>query len=208
MVAAVIPTTITGLQGRPIATGGPTVNQALTWNGSAWAPAGPLASLPVGIAQGGTGATSAAAGLAALGGAPLNRASTPTIIVGGQAPFSATSTIMGGYGNNGWVITPVATGTILFSAFTYANNSNASSANYIALRFGTGTPPAQNAGGAGNTLGSQAFVPGTANQSFPCTLVGIATGLVIGTRYWFDIGLQVNSGTMLITTPTGLAVEI
>lgn len=42
MVQAVIPTTVTGMQGRPIAaTPAPTNNQALIWNGSAWVPGGP-----------------------------------------------------------------------------------------------------------------------------------------------------------------------
>lgn len=42
MVQAVIPTTVTGLQGRPVAaTPAPTNNQALVWNGSAWVPGGP-----------------------------------------------------------------------------------------------------------------------------------------------------------------------
>lgn len=42
MVQAVIPTTVTGLQGRPVsATPAPTNNQALIWNGSAWVPGGP-----------------------------------------------------------------------------------------------------------------------------------------------------------------------
>lgn len=42
MVQAVIATTVTGLQGRGVANTAPTNNQALTWNGSAWAPAGPF----------------------------------------------------------------------------------------------------------------------------------------------------------------------
>lgn len=42
MVQAVIATTVTGLQGRQVAaTPAPTNNQALVWNGSAWAPSGP-----------------------------------------------------------------------------------------------------------------------------------------------------------------------
>lgn len=42
MVQAVVPTTVTGLQGRPVsATPAPTNNQALIWNGSAWVPGGP-----------------------------------------------------------------------------------------------------------------------------------------------------------------------
>lgn len=42
MTQAVIATTVTGLQGRSVMTTAPTAGQALTWNGSAWAPAGPF----------------------------------------------------------------------------------------------------------------------------------------------------------------------
>lgn len=42
MTQAVIATTVTGLQGRAVVTTAPSANQALTWNGSAWAPAGPF----------------------------------------------------------------------------------------------------------------------------------------------------------------------
>jgi hypothetical protein len=44
MVAATIETTVTGLQGNPISTLAPAVNQGLVWNGSAWAP-GPVSGL-------------------------------------------------------------------------------------------------------------------------------------------------------------------
>jgi hypothetical protein len=43
MVQAVIQTTVTGLQGNPITAGTPATNQALTWNGTAWAAGGPFA---------------------------------------------------------------------------------------------------------------------------------------------------------------------
>jgi hypothetical protein len=46
MVQAVIPTTVTGLQGLPISAPlNPTANQALIWNGTAWVPGGPYAPL-------------------------------------------------------------------------------------------------------------------------------------------------------------------
>jgi hypothetical protein len=44
MVQAVIQTTVTGLQGNPVAAGTPGGNQSLTWNGTTWAPAGPFMS--------------------------------------------------------------------------------------------------------------------------------------------------------------------
>jgi hypothetical protein len=52
MVQAVIQTTVTGLQGNPVATGTPAANQSLTWNGTAWAPAGPFFSAAGGTLTG------------------------------------------------------------------------------------------------------------------------------------------------------------
>jgi len=208
MVAVVIPTTITGLQGRPIAATVPTVNQSLVWNGSMWAPAGPLAALPVSIANGGTGATSAAAGLAALGGTPRQRAATGTIIVSGTANFSSTSAVMGGYGNNGWVITPISTGTVVFGNLCWANGTTAGQGSYFGLAYGVGTPPAQGSPQAGNTIGVQASVTSQANQAFPFMNTGIVSGLTVGTQYWFDCTLQVLSGSMTVAQPAGFAVEI
>ena len=49
MVQAVIQTTVTGLQGNPVATGTPAANQALAWNGTAWAASGPFLPLTGGI---------------------------------------------------------------------------------------------------------------------------------------------------------------
>lgn len=53
MVQAVVQTTVTGLQGHPIAATAPTTaNQALTWSGSAWAPGGPFLPLSGGVLTG------------------------------------------------------------------------------------------------------------------------------------------------------------
>jgi hypothetical protein len=52
MVQAVIQTTVTGLQGNPVATGTPSGNQSLTWNGTAWAAAGPFLTVSGGTLTG------------------------------------------------------------------------------------------------------------------------------------------------------------
>lgn len=52
MTQAVIQTTVTGMQGRPIATTAPAANQAYTWSGSAWVPTGPFLPLAGGILTG------------------------------------------------------------------------------------------------------------------------------------------------------------
>lgn len=52
MTQAVIQTTVTGMQGRPIATTVPAANQAYTWSGTAWAPTGPFLPLAGGVVTG------------------------------------------------------------------------------------------------------------------------------------------------------------
>lgn len=52
MTQAVIQTTVTGMQGRPIATTVPAANQAYTWSGTAWVPTGPFLPLAGGILTG------------------------------------------------------------------------------------------------------------------------------------------------------------
>jgi len=208
MVAATIQTTVTGIQGYPVATLAPAANQALTWNGNAWAPACPVALSPLTIANGGTGAATAAAALSALGGLPRVRASRATIILGGQPSFASTSPIMGGWGNSGFVITPSVTGTVLFSLQSFIYNSLAGAATYWGLAYGSGTPPTQGSPATGTGLGQVAFVTGFADQTFPCICTGLATGLTLGTQYWFDARMQVLSGTMVCTAIAGSAVEI
>lgn len=52
MTQAVIQTTVTGMQGRPIATTVPAANQAYTWSGTAWVPTGPYLPLAGGVVSG------------------------------------------------------------------------------------------------------------------------------------------------------------
>lgn len=52
MTQAVIQTTVTGMQGRPIATTVPVANQAYTWSGTAWVPTGPYLPLAGGVVTG------------------------------------------------------------------------------------------------------------------------------------------------------------
>lgn len=52
MTQAVIQTTVTGMQGRPIATTVPANNQTYTWSGSAWTPTGPYLPIAGGVLTG------------------------------------------------------------------------------------------------------------------------------------------------------------
>jgi len=112
--ATSIAATVTGLQGRALAATAPTTNQVLQWSGTQWAPAtaaaGGVTSVtagaglsggtitttgtisltsPVAIALGGTGATTAPAALANLGGISGNQ----TITISGDASGSGATAI-------------------------------------------------------------------------------------------------------------------
>jgi len=112
--ATSIAATVTGLQGRALAATAPTTNQVLQWSGTQWAPAtaaaGGVTSVtagaglsggtitttgtisltsPVAIALGGTGATTAPAALANLGGISGNQ----TITLSGDISGSGTTSI-------------------------------------------------------------------------------------------------------------------
>jgi hypothetical protein len=52
MVAATIPTTVTGIQGVPVSANAPAANQALGWNGTTWIPQGPFLPLAGGSLTG------------------------------------------------------------------------------------------------------------------------------------------------------------
>lgn len=85
MVQAVIATTVTGLQGRQVAaTPAPTNNQALTWNGSAWAPAGPFLT---------------AAGAPYI---PMNYCDNSGFSINQRAYTSGTALAAGAYGLDRW----------------------------------------------------------------------------------------------------------
>jgi hypothetical protein len=111
MVQAVIQTTVTGLQGNPVALGVPTANQALTWNGTAWGPGGPFLSTAGGTMTGTivgyvtpSGQTTPAGiqlGAAVINGSPtgglvLGTPGNPlvTIQTGGQIATGATGTAL------------------------------------------------------------------------------------------------------------------
>jgi hypothetical protein len=95
-----------------------------------------------------------------------------------------------------FLITPTASGKVLVIMSMVLVSDTASASVVAAMRYGTGTPP-----------NNQALVPGAAilgascvrsgawavNQAVPVTLTWFAN-LAAGSQYWFDISLQTGAG--------------
>lgn len=200
MAQATIATTVTGLQGRPVATTAPTNNQALAWNGSAWTPLGPYLPLTGGTL---TGNIVTSGNIQTTGGTFQSNLSTGQYlntsgvnIVSGRAvngvnlastaiAFGTPSTYLG-YGVNGNAITPVTSGRVLvlyrFNMWA-ASGSSCSCASY----YGTGTAP--NAGST--TAVGNVFATGAGNGNTNGTVLSFemtnVAAISTGTKYWFDL---------------------
>lgn len=127
--------------------------------------------------------------------------------------ISSASFLMAGFGaNNGWVLTPQVTGRvlILFSSDVY--NGTANAGGDFSLAYGTGTAPAQFANPIGTVIaGSQGFFrnQGNSNTQNNQCVFGVATGLTLGTQYWFDVQIRAfNGGSVGFFNTVGLILEI
>jgi hypothetical protein len=62
------------------------------------------------------------------------------------------------------------------------------------LCFGTGTPPVYGAAATGTNICTLQCTTASNIFQIPTTLTAIATGLIIGTTYWFDVYMQLPAG--------------
>lgn len=126
------------------------------------------------------------------------------------SPGSTTSTIqvMAGVGGT-CTITPVSSTRLYIRITGNASNSNAGIGTLMQARYGTGAAPANGAAATGTTLGAQlSGVSHAANNVFPFTIGGIATGLSPGTAYWIDVGFGAGTNTSSLTNLTCVAYEL
>ena len=103
--------------------------------------------------------------------------------------------------------TPQSSGTVLVGVEGYASMSSA--LGFIELAYGTGTAPVVNGGFTGVTFG--AFIEtglSSSSGNLPFTLLYPLSGLIVGTRYWFDIYCVVSAGTPQIRNPKGFVLEL
>jgi hypothetical protein len=128
----------------------------------------------------------------------LTNASVQT---GSLSPAATTSTtgVMQGLGLTGCTITPALTGRVHFEISGNLSNSTTTTPS-LALRFGTGTAPSNGGAPSGTQLGALAkYTPVAAGSLGSFTLVGIQTGLTLGTAVWFDED---------ILSPTGAVTSV
>jgi hypothetical protein len=132
-------------------------------------------------------------------GATVIQGLTPASVqTGSLSPTGTASTtgVMMGLGLTGATITPTATGRVHFSIAGYLVNTGSTSAVTSALRFGTGTAPSNAAAPTGTQIGGvYKGNPEVSTAAMPFTMVGIATGLTLGTAVWFDADVFVGAGT-------------
>lgn len=104
----------------------------------------------------------------------------------------ATGQTMQGLGST-CAITPNTTGRI-FVTFSFTHANAVSTTDTAALRFGTGTAPANAAGVTGTVAGAQIvmFEP-TATASNQVAVSSVITGLTVSTAYWLDLSLATGS---------------
>lgn len=122
---------------------------------------------------------------------------------------SVGSTIMMGLGST-LQITPTLTGNIKFNITGYSHNDSATGIAAITPYYGTGNPPLNGASVTGTAMGTATRNPGSVTGS-----VGVnfnyyaeASGLAVGTPYWFDIGLSNGlGGSSFIVTQTVMIEE-
>lgn len=146
--------------------------------------------------------------LVPIAGTPAWR--TMATLVNNPAAAAATtsgSLVMSGYGGAA-SITPAATGVIMISIIGFGANSGLNN-NFLQIRFGTGTAPvngAANTGSAGSAQITLATTMLNFNASF--CLVGLATGLTLGTAVWIDLAQATSGGTFTQGAPGIVAVEV
>lgn len=119
---------------------------------------------------------------------------------GGTGQPSGTA-VMCGFGGT-IKLTPSFSGRVrLVMAGTVAGNTGNAGA-LMALRYGTGTAPANGDAVTGTAFGAQSNGFVTFNNGyFPLGLVGVASGLTKGTQYWFDCnGVQTTNATIWSTS--------
>lgn len=105
-------------------------------------------------------------------------------------PASTTSTtyVMAGVQSGVSTLTPVATGIVIVSAQVSRETAAILGTTRIALRYGTGTGPANGAADTGTLIGAP-FVSSAAQVTVDeaLALVGVISGLAVGVPIWIDL---------------------
>ena len=129
-----------------------------------------------------------------LASAGLNQAKTYSTAA--TAATTSTTPVMAGLGST-LAITPATTGRVLVVLAGAFVQNTGNTTDSFQLCYGTGAAPANGAAATGTTIGPAPAIrditSGPAGPT-PLTLVGLATGLTVGTPCWFDVQYATNTG--------------
>lgn len=119
---------------------------------------------------------------------------------------TSTSLVMAGLNAS---ITPHVTGNILALCSMGTQNTTTPFEVTATLKYGTGIVPVNGQVVVGTTVGAPVAAVGTGPTQIPLTLVGYASGLVVGTPYWFDLAFSApGGGTANIIGPAIILIEV
>ncbi len=124
----------------------------------------------------------------------LGLANTVSVTPANPTGTTSTTGLMMGLGSSA-VLTPGVSSRAIVRVLGGIANTTSGDGAAVQIRYGTGTAPANGDALTGTGAGNVArFTAAAANQvgSFGCA--ALITGLVVGTAYWFDLGLAAGTG--------------
>lgn len=183
-----------GSSGQLLASGGPAANPSwVTATGT-----GTVTSVVCGTGL--SGGTITATGTCAL-------ALTNATLQGAPgAPGGVASNLMLGLGST-CHLTPVYSTRMLVTFTGNISNGGAGIFTNMALRFGTGSAPANGAAVSGTIVSGPLSVASSVNLT-PFNLTAIITGLTASTAYWLDLSASPSGGTSSMGGVNCTAVEL
>lgn len=107
-------------------------------------------------------------------------------------------------------LTPTHAGKILITVDGKIQNSSQNQSTSTVICFGTGTPPVNSAIQTGTIVGAPASFEAASNSSpfAPFSLTVLASNVIAGITYWFDLAVRVTGGTGIVSDLNITAVEI
>jgi hypothetical protein len=160
----------------------------------------------------GTGITISSTGAdSGTGDVTINGKTYASLQTTAASPSGTTSTtgVMAGLGlAEGF--TPSATGKILIIISGSMYNTSASGGATCAIRYGTGTAPANGAALTGTQIGASAIRGAIAvNERMPFSVSAVITGLAVGTQIWTDLNqAALTAGTAVLVGVAKAVVEL
>ena len=126
---------------------------------------------------------------------------------------SGATSKMCGYGTatyGPFLFTPSFSGKVLVIFGFGLQNNTAGATSLATLRYGTGTPPANQGTATGTSGPAYVLTAATVNAAISTSLSMVITGLTVGTQYWFDIAIASGAAGQLTSASGGYlnAVEL